>query len=261
MAAALAPAPPRRVTYVLPAPTGPVPVLSLPPPAISKKGHQSPLYSVKQPARLTDQPPGHPAPPTHPSHRLPVQALALDLSTPLASTSSKDNSPQGLLYTGGRDGLLCSWELGLPTKRRKRAYGRAPAESDSDSGSDGEDDPDYSTDKLELELEGLGNRPVSVAAARKQLSARKTGARPRAHSAASARTNTSGQRTRPKDVEYEATWEIDDDRLRQLPEPPKAKFRQCIQSHTDVSTHPAPARDKSYDQSRTDDRRAELTVD
>lgn len=235
MATAIPPAPPRRVTYVLPAPTGPVPLLSLPPPAINKRGHQGPLYSTKQPTQFTNQPPGHPAPPTHPSHRLPVQALALDLSTPLASSSSKDNSPQGLLYTGGRDGLLCSWELGLPTRRRKRAYGRAPAESDSDSDPEGEDNPDYSTDKLDVELEGLGSRPVSVAAARKRLSLAKTGGRPRAASGASTRTNNSGLRTRPNQVEFEATWEIDHERLNRLPQPPKAKFRQCIQSHTDVS--------------------------
>lgn len=166
-----------------------------------------------------------------------MQALALDLSTPLASSSAKDNAPQGLLYTGGRDGLLCSWELGLPTRRRKRAYGRAPAESDSDSdsGLDGEGDAGYSTDRLEVEVDGVGNRPVSVAAARKRLSLAKAGGRARASSAGSGQTDNSGQRTRPKDVEFEATWEIDDERLRQMPQPPKAKFRQCIQSHTDVS--------------------------
>jgi len=235
-AAAPPPPPPRRVTYVLPAPTGPVPILSLPPAGISKRGHQGPFFSARQSPHLLAQPPGHPAPPTHPSHRLPVQALALDLSTPLASSSSKDNSPQGLLYTGGRDGLLSSWELGLPTRRRKRAYGRGKAESDSDSDGDS-DDGDISNDKidLDLDLDGLGNRPVSVAAARKQLAVGSTG-RPRAASGASAVSGASGKRTSPINVEFESTWEIDDDRLRQMHNTPKAKFRQCIQSHTDVST-------------------------
>jgi WD repeat-containing protein 48 len=32
---------------------------------------------------------------------------------------TRDTRPGGILYTGGRDGLLCSWELGMPTKRRR----------------------------------------------------------------------------------------------------------------------------------------------
>ena len=32
-------------------------------------------------------------------------------------------SPEGILYTGGRDGMAISWDLGVPMKRRAQRYG------------------------------------------------------------------------------------------------------------------------------------------
>lgn len=50
-----------------------------------------------------------------PRHRLGVACLALDTSTQLVGR----NAPEGILYTGGRDGLVMSWDLGIPMKKRK----------------------------------------------------------------------------------------------------------------------------------------------
>ncbi|CCL98378.1 uncharacterized protein FIBRA_00373 [Fibroporia radiculosa] len=57
--------------------------------------------------------------PAHSRHRLGVASLALDTSTQLVGRSS----PEGILYTGGRDGLVISWDLGIPMKRRAHRYG------------------------------------------------------------------------------------------------------------------------------------------
>ena len=52
----------------------------------------------------------------HPRHCLGVAAIALDTSTLLAGRST----PEGILYTGGRDGLVAGWELGMPMTKRRR---------------------------------------------------------------------------------------------------------------------------------------------
>ncbi|GAA95727.1 hypothetical protein E5Q_02384 [Mixia osmundae IAM 14324] len=75
-------------------------------------------------------------PSDHPRHCLGVHALALDLSTVLSSSTKSDAAearPAGLLYSGGRDGLIASWELGLPMCKRKTAYGRSRRRSARDS--------------------------------------------------------------------------------------------------------------------------------
>lgn len=53
----------------------------------------------------------------HPRHTLPVSSLAIDLSTVLQD--SPERRPTGILYTGGRDGMIGAWELGLRLKRRR----------------------------------------------------------------------------------------------------------------------------------------------
>ncbi|MCO5549016.1 hypothetical protein L7F22_002482 [Adiantum nelumboides] len=62
---------------------------------------------------------------SHPRHVLPVSSLALDATTVLGGPDSDGVTPKGILYTGGRDGLVGAWELGLEMRRRDR--GRAPA--------------------------------------------------------------------------------------------------------------------------------------
>jgi WD repeat-containing protein 48 len=56
----------------------------------------------------------------HPRHTLPVTSLAIDTSTILAD--NQEHRPSGILYTGGRDGMIGAWELGLRMRRRKPTY-------------------------------------------------------------------------------------------------------------------------------------------
>jgi WD repeat-containing protein 48 len=69
----------------------------------------------------------------HPRHCLPVSSLALDTSTILGG--SKDGKPSGILYTGGRDGMIGAWELGLRMKKRrnpKRSFSVEENEGDEE---------------------------------------------------------------------------------------------------------------------------------
>lgn len=122
----MAPASSRRVSYVIPPPTNPPPTLKLPPLDAPRNGRIGPilLYNTSRN--------GHPKiveervkRPPHPRHRLGVAALALDTSTQLADRPT----PEGILYTGGRDGMIISWELGIAQKKRTHKYG-VPPDSD-----------------------------------------------------------------------------------------------------------------------------------
>lgn len=202
VAAPIPPPPPRRVSYVLPLPAAPPPVLSLPSLTDSRRGQSSPLYvHTGKNAEDTRHKYVHESE-SHPRHRLAVQALALDLSTSL----DHDGPPGGILYTGGRDGLLCSWELNLPTKRRKRAYGRASADGAEDDDEDAVDSDDEEGARL------IQQKPRTMSAS----------------SAATTKQNTPGAHLPLQD-----RWEVDAEAVRLQSSPPKAKFRQCIQSHTD----------------------------
>ncbi|TKY87658.1 hypothetical protein EX895_003239 [Sporisorium graminicola] len=78
---------------------------------------------------------------SHPQHSLAVSSLAIDTTTCLANSADDDDNdrddidrhydsdlnhsvndretvPPGILYTGGRDGLVGAWELGLPMRKR-----------------------------------------------------------------------------------------------------------------------------------------------
>lgn len=98
---------------------------------------------------------------SHPQHSLAVSSLAIDTTTCIAGSDhfdseddeddrsdfdkhgdSDDNRaehglqpvPPGILYTGGRDGLVGAWELGLPMRKRSagRVYGDDGVSSVSD---------------------------------------------------------------------------------------------------------------------------------
>jgi WD repeat-containing protein 48 len=104
----------RRVSYVIPPPTDLVPQFQLPPFAVPRNGSTGPLLLASQKssqAILDEQPKGT----RHPRHRLGVVSLALDTSTQLEGQSA----PEGILYSGARDGLVCSWDLELPMKKRE----------------------------------------------------------------------------------------------------------------------------------------------
>ena len=110
-------APPRkRVSYVIPPPGDNVPRLQLPPHAVPRNGATGPLLIQ---ARCNLDVPNSLRVAQHPRHRLGVASLALDTSTHLSGRSS----PEGILYSGGRDGLVLSWDLGIRTKKRTQKYG------------------------------------------------------------------------------------------------------------------------------------------
>lgn len=118
----------RRVTYVLPLPTDPLPQLVLPHDVGRRPGEPRPLVLRRDGLSLF-APPADAAtsiatqvPAGHPQHRLGVSALALDTST-IVVNGQGDPSPKGILYSAGRDGLLASWELDLPMRKRRRRYG------------------------------------------------------------------------------------------------------------------------------------------
>ncbi|KAG5647852.1 hypothetical protein DXG03_007776 [Asterophora parasitica] len=101
----------RRVSYVIPAPTVPVPRLQLPPLGISRLGLLGPLLIPLENAADSEGPKTS----SHPRHRLGISSLALDASSQLAG----QDSPEGILYSAGRDGLVMSWDLGIPMKKRR----------------------------------------------------------------------------------------------------------------------------------------------
>lgn len=111
----------RRVSYVIPPPSEPIPRLQLPPHGVPRHGAVGPLLiphhspHTPEPGTSTQKPEG----PSHPRHRLGIASLALDTSTQLLGRAS----PEGILYTGGRDGLVISWDLGIPMKQRTQRYG------------------------------------------------------------------------------------------------------------------------------------------
>ncbi|SJL07627.1 uncharacterized protein ARMOST_10977 [Armillaria ostoyae] len=101
----------RRVSYVILPPDGPVPHLQLPPHGVSRLGCTGPL--LRQ-AGGHGQDKDIPKRARH-RHRLGVASLALDTSTQLTGRGT----PEGILYSGGRDGMVISWDLGMPMKKRK----------------------------------------------------------------------------------------------------------------------------------------------
>lgn len=111
----------RRVSYILsPATTHPPPpILQIPLPGQAR--HPNRRFDPRPLIIHALQPPrASPSPihqPTHPRHSLGVNALAIDLSTHIHN----HQGPQGILYTGAKDGLIAAWELAIPTKPRARA--------------------------------------------------------------------------------------------------------------------------------------------
>ncbi|KAH9475511.1 UBP9-binding protein [Psilocybe cubensis] len=105
--------PRRRVSYIIPSPSEPPPRLQLPPHGVSRLGATGPLLTLYN----SDDEPGGKSTShnvSQPRHRLGVASLALDLSTQLIGR----NAPEGILYSGGRDGLVMSWDLGITMKKK-----------------------------------------------------------------------------------------------------------------------------------------------
>ncbi|CAK5274050.1 unnamed protein product [Mycena citricolor] len=195
----MASAPKRRVSYIIPAPVDPVPRLVLPNPTTNRLGRVRPLLipDSVQPAAV-DSDPG--ARSRHPRHRLGISALALDASTLLTSR----HSPEGILYTGGRDGLVISWDLGFPMRRR------STDERDVRKGR-WEALTGWADDSIDEEDEGEG--PTSDGDVLGDVTS------------SLARRRMPGVRETP----YEEQWEVDPEGVATR----SSTFRQCAQSHTD----------------------------
>ena len=153
----------RRVSYVIPPPPQPAPRLVLPPLDAPRSGRSIPLII---PHRGESTPLAHSnsdgyftTQANHPQHRLGVTSLALDTTTPLSGRAA----PEGILYSGGRDGLIVAWEQSVPMRQRKTRYGREES-NDHVSGRwealTGWDDDDFDTEDDDEELDAhIANIP------------------------------------------------------------------------------------------------------
>ena len=116
--------PARRISYVIPPPAQSVPRLVLPRLGADRHGSTTPLFITASSEKSTDL--STPPPSNvefgvhlHPKHRLGVTSFALDTSTRLSGKLT----PEGILYSGGRDGQVLAHELGIGLKLRSKPYG------------------------------------------------------------------------------------------------------------------------------------------
>lgn len=100
-----------RVSYVIPPPSESAPRLRLPNLGTPRNGATGPIIIPYVGSHV--QPEEFPSAKT-PKHRLGVVCLALDQTT----RSQGQSEPQGILYSGGRDGQILSHDLHLPMRRR-----------------------------------------------------------------------------------------------------------------------------------------------
>ncbi|WWC62960.1 uncharacterized protein I303_105558 [Kwoniella dejecticola CBS 10117] len=219
----------RKVSYILPTPDQPAPLLSLPPLGQQRQGHPAPFFLPKgetngsgantpggtlssrnpflsQTQIQTTQPDDKPA---HARHCLGITSLALDTSTLLSDSSS----PGGILYTGGRDGLVASWELNVPHKKRRGGrYEVQPGRGERVKWERIGDGAEFFDDDEFEDEDGEDNDRLS------------------------SEDETDGWvGVTPKqkgEVPYEDRWELDRDELNAA-KPPPTTFRQSAQTHTD----------------------------
>lgn len=104
----------RRVSYVIPPPSYVPRLLQLPPRGLSRLGSVGPLL-IPAEGHTADDERTVEKRDKHSRHRLGVSSLVLDTSTRLVGRGA----PEGILYSGGRDGMIMSWDLGIPMKKRK----------------------------------------------------------------------------------------------------------------------------------------------
>ena len=167
----------RRVSYVIPPPQPEsIPRLQLPPLGVTRSGSIAPLLIPLEPIAIPHSPSTHGF--SHPKHRLPVASLALDSTTHLAG---KPN-PEGILYTGGRDGMVISWDLHLPTRQRltmlpKPQRGRWEIMTGwgDDWYDDGEEDDTENEPSVGTDGDVLGDVTASVRKRRKSSAASNKG--------------------------------------------------------------------------------------
>ncbi|KAJ7446692.1 hypothetical protein FB451DRAFT_1536921, partial [Mycena latifolia] len=190
----------RRVSYMIPAASEPVPRLALPPPSASRLGLVRPLLVLGDGQPATDADAAARA--RHPRHRLGVAALALDTSTILQGRPA----PEGILYSAARDGQVLAWDLALPLRPRPAADHPTPrARWEALTG--------WADDQIDEEQDEQDERPTSDGDVLGEVTAHARRRRP-AH----------GVRA----LSYEEEWEMDPDKA-----PRASSFRQCVQTHTD----------------------------
>lgn len=200
----------RRLTYSLPPRDDSLPEFAIPSlqASFQRRGRSQPLLeqlspSTPVPARskLSSTQPGRAL---HPRHTLPVTSLALDTSTCVQdkeAASSSQHVPRGILYTGGRDGLLAAWELELPLKKRR---GHRPPIWDGWHEDSGDDVVDHHAQHA-AQSQNHGTYSTVSTEVEKEV-------------------DTS-------ELPLEQQWQIDPSKRDEaLPSP---RFRQCVQSHTD----------------------------
>lgn len=202
---------PRRISYTLPLATHTPKWFSLPSIDAEKPTGSNPLLIEANHSSSSDQSQSqstqfHPTNPysrhnpssnpnqtthSHPKHTLAVTCLAVDSSTCI---SGYGDEPQGILYTGGRDGLIASWELRLKMrKRRKRNIHHQQPQGD---------------------WENVESSQVNVDGSREQ------------------EEDEEEEEEEDSTLPLESKWQVDPDKI-PVGNGPKSTFRQCIQSHTD----------------------------
>ncbi|KAF8639324.1 hypothetical protein AX17_001572 [Amanita inopinata Kibby_2008] len=199
----------RRVSYVIPPPTGSVPHLQLPAHGATRLGSVAPLL-LRFENGGEDRETVNRDRLRHPRHRLGVASLALDTCTVL----SGHDSPEGILYSGGRDGLVMSWELGIRLKKKileqdgraaKVARGRWEVMTGWADDADDEDQAD--DDRVTGDGDVIGDVPMSAGNRRRKRIIKDLNL-----------------------VPYERQWEPD---LNAFKPGIASSFRQCAQAHGD----------------------------
>lgn len=269
----------RRVSYVLPASDAPVPLLSLPSLTEPRLGRTSPLLlphraqtqaqsvpsrngtgTRTNPTLVRDSDDTHPK---HPRHCLGVAAIALDTSTLLSGRPT----PEGILYTGGRDGLVAGWELGIPMIRRRRPRWHEtqrqgekvkwerlelggtdglgggggggewednefdPDEVDVDSELDGENEEDKDSFEATSSDGGGGGGDHSLLFEDPEPGQTQTQS-PGFKFPGNPPTSSSRRPLTKPSLEYTSRWLTTPSLLHRSP-PPSSQFRQSVQTHTD----------------------------
>ncbi|KAJ6610194.1 hypothetical protein B0H10DRAFT_2193503 [Mycena sp. CBHHK59/15] len=188
----------RRVSYIIPPPTEPVPRLDLPPPTADRLGLVRPLI-----VRAAVQPPPDPDAATrtrHPHHRLAVAALAIDTATTLAGRPApRASSTPAAVTASCSPGTSAS-----PSAAAPRPHPTPAALTG------------WADDAIDEEAEEADERPTSDGDVLGDVTA----------AAARRRHPPRGDRELP----LEEQWEMDVDAFR----PTRlSTFRQCAQTHTD----------------------------
>ncbi|KAL5500915.1 hypothetical protein ACEPAH_9302 [Sanghuangporus vaninii] len=209
----MAPSSRRRVTYVVPSPPSAVPRLRLPPEGAPRNGQTGPIMiparSIGSEKSLSN---GVGKKSCYPRHRLAVAAFALDTATQLVGR----DSPEGILYSGGRDGMIMAWDLGMPMKPRSPRFSASPQDGSRRMGRWERLTMDEDDDNAIYEEED-DEWPISDGDVLGDV------------------VGSSGRRgsrywMKVDDVPYEQRWEID---MKRVEGGQPAFWRKHVQAHTD----------------------------